>query len=174
MKSFLKRLIIVIATTIAVLSVFALALFIYFEPRRNGLNMKQWLQVLKTEKKSTNSPLLVIRVKETEGWAIELELPLSFDLMLTNELIYEDGVYKNAKISFLIDNRDLKASIPERSTNGNCIFRADKEKIHNGTNQIQAHMTIAQPENKDRPLRADGPIFNYVSTNLFFTNSPTN
>jgi hypothetical protein len=173
MKSFLKRLTIVIATTIAVLSVCLLALYIHLEPRRNGLNMAQWLQLLKTDKNLTGSPLQIIRIKETEDSGVEFELPLSFDLMLTNDLIYNDGIYmiyKDGHIWFEIDSRNFNALILGRATNGNCLFWASKDQIYLGTNQIQAQMTIARLKYKDLLLRAEGPVFNYVSTNLFLVN----
>jgi hypothetical protein len=177
MKFFLKRLIILISTTIAVLAVCLLALFIYFEPRRNGLNMAHWLQLLKSDKTLAGSPLQIIRIKEAEDSGVEFELPLTFDLMLTNDLIYNDGtyiLYKNAVIYFWIDGRNFNASLQSRATNGNCLFWASKDQIYLGTNQIQAHMTlgrtIAGREYKDRLLCAEGPVFNYISTNLFLVN----
>ena len=115
------------------------------------------------------SPLQIIQIKEAEDSLLKLELPLSFDVMLTNNLIYKDGIYNEGKIWFHIDGGDFSASGPERSTNGNCIFWAHKEQLHSGTNQIQALMvigrTVARREYKDRPLHADGPVFNYFSTN---------
>jgi hypothetical protein len=131
------------------------------EPTNRGRNMTQWLQILKTDTNSMESPLKIIQITEDGESTLKLELPLAYDLLLTNDFINGEG-----HLNVLLNRHYGVYLWPVRSTNGNCLFGVSKSDLHSGTNQIRVEFNITD-SSVLRTLRSTGPVFNYVSTNLF-------
>lgn len=136
------------------------------KPAYQNRTMDEWLQILKADTNSPGNPLRIAQISYDNKWqTVIVEVPLSYDLLKDC-----DFFEKNGKLGLAIGDRGL-STFCERATNGNCLLGFDENNIHFGTNHIRAEFFISNPLNLDRPLHAEGPIAQLVSSNSIQVNA---
>jgi hypothetical protein len=136
------------------------------EPTNQGHNVSQWSQILTTNTNSPSSPLEIKRIVEDDkSGGFGVEVPLSYDLLLKNDFF--EG---NNRIQLKINGRNTGYLPFWKGTNGNCLLFLNSLILALGTNKIQVDFMMQNSSNMDFPLRATGPISEFVSSNLCHVN----
>jgi hypothetical protein len=135
------------------------------ERSRQGHTMSQWLKILRANTNSIDDPLKIVRItRNSKSRYVEIEVPISYDLLIAHDFLDKSGTEKNGKFDLVVNSRVLSTGC-ERSTNGNCILGCDIRDFANGTNQVQVEFFVFNLVGAASAISSTGPITQFVTTN---------
>lgn len=134
-----------------------------FSPKEltyQGRTMHQWLQILKSDSNTIDSPLRILGIIKFDGEQVYgVEVPMSYDRLMEHDFLQMSGKFT------LIVNGRVRIPHCAPATNGNCVLEFGEDDLRYGSNQIQARFDIFI---MDRLFFATGPETELVSTNLLY------